>query len=139
MGEVRNREVVSVCYFVDKHTQINDKCTSDVLLDLFVTCFRSPPLRPPLLGESLDGLADELLAGDATWLPESESEPLPDLDLEEAEEELEPEPLSEPDPEDDLELFWLFFDSSSEADEFLSESEFSESLKFDCNKSNNMA
>jgi hypothetical protein len=134
MGEVSNREVVSVCYLVDKHTQLNDKYTSDVLLDLLVTCFRSPLLRP-LLGESLDGLAEELLAGDATWLPESESDPLPDLDLEEAEEELEPEPLSEPDPEDDLELFWLFLDSFSEADEFLSESEFSESLKFDCNKS----
>lgn len=122
--------------FVYKYTHRNDKYTSDVLLDLFVTCFRSPLLRPPLLGESLEGLADELLAGDATWLSESESEPLPDLlDFDdEAEEELEPEPLSEPDPEDDLELFWLFFDPSSEAEEFLSESEFSESLKFDWNK-----
>lgn len=121
-----------MCYICETHTQLKNKYTSDVLLDLFFTCFRSPPLRLPLLGESFDGLADELLAGDAFWLPpDSESEPLPDLD--EAEEELDPEPLPEPEPEDDLELFWLLFDSSSEADEFLSESEFSESLKFDCN------
>jgi len=82
-----------------------------------------------LLGESLGGLAELLLAaGEPFALSESES--LPDFD--EAEEELEPDPLPEPDAEEDLELFWLLLaDSSSEADEFLSESEFSESLKFD--------